>query len=194
MLGFLKIFHLQTFLCRLKGKPTLVLGSHSSISSEGRVYNIGLKSNQILVGSYCRIEGILLVFAHGGRIAIGDWCFVGQGSRIWSSSSITIGNRVLISHNCNVMDSLTHPFDPVERHAHFCEILTRGHPKVINLSEDPICIEDDVWIGANVTILKGVRIGRAAIVGAGSVVTKDILPFTVVAGNPARIIRSIPQS
>jgi acetyltransferase-like isoleucine patch superfamily enzyme len=55
-------------------------------------------------------------------------------------------------------------------------------------------ISDFVWIGANVIILKGVTIGEGAIVGAGSVVTKDVPPYTIVAGNPARIIREIPEN
>jgi len=54
----------------------------------------------------------------------------------------------------------------------------------------PIVIEDDVWIGANATILKGVRISRGSIVGSGAVVTKDVPPYSIVGGNPAKIIRS----
>lgn len=57
----------------------------------------------------------------------------------------------------------------------------------------PIVIEDDAWIGGNTTILPGVRVGHGAVVGAGSVVTKDVPPMTVYAGNPAKFIKNIPQ-
>jgi acetyltransferase-like isoleucine patch superfamily enzyme len=56
-----------------------------------------------------------------------------------------------------------------------------------------VIIEDDAWIGLKTTILKGVRIGRGAVVGANSVVTKDAPPFTLVAGNPARVVRQLPN-
>lgn len=59
--------------------------------------------------------------------------------------------------------------------------------------EDKIIIENDVWIGANVTILPGVHVGECAVIGAGSVVTKDVAPYTVVAGNPARILRKLDE-
>jgi acetyltransferase-like isoleucine patch superfamily enzyme len=70
-------------------------------------------------------------------------------------------------------------------------IATCGHPKQIDLGERAIHIGSDAWIGANVTILRGVTIGQAAVVGAGSVVTKDVPAYTMVAGNPARPIREL---
>lgn len=186
----MKFPHFQTTLRQLRGKPTLRLGAGSSLARSARILNAGASSDLIRVGSHCRIEGELFVFAHGGRITIGDWCFVGPGTRLWSACDLRIGDRVLISHQCNVMDSLTHPLDPAARHAQFRSILTQGHPREIDLDERPVHIEDDVWIGAGATILRGVRIGRAAIVGAGAVVTRDVPDGAVVAGNPARIVRA----
>ena len=58
------------------------------------------------------------------------------------------------------------------------------------MSSQPVVIEDEAWIGAQVTILAGVRIGRGAVIGAGSVVTSDVPPATIVAGNPARVVRT----
>ncbi|MCZ8192279.1 MAG: DapH/DapD/GlmU-related protein, partial [Microcystis sp. LE19-338.1B] len=63
--------------------------------------------------------------------------------------------------------------------------------KDVDIQSAPVVIEDHVWIGFNVGILKGVTIGKGAIIGAGSVVTKDVEPFTVVAGNPAKIIKRL---
>jgi acetyltransferase-like isoleucine patch superfamily enzyme len=91
------------------------------------------------------------------------------------------------------MDSLTHPIDPTERHLQFKSILTSGHPTKIDLDEEPVILEDNVWIGAGTTILKGTCIGENSIIGAGSVVTKDIPPNSIAAGNPAKVIKHISQ-
>jgi acetyltransferase-like isoleucine patch superfamily enzyme len=156
-----------------------------------RILNASGSSERIYIGTRSLIEGELFVFAHGGRISIGDSCFVGPGTRVWSAGSIDIGNRVLISHNVNIFDSLTHPLSPRMRHAQFQAIASTGHPKSIELAEEPVNIADDVWIGAGATILKGVSIGARAIVGACAVVTHDVPAATIVAGNPAKSVRTL---
>jgi acetyltransferase-like isoleucine patch superfamily enzyme len=155
------------------------------------VNNLG-RAGAIRVGAYTHIRGELLTFGHGGAIDIGDYCYVGANTHIWSGKSIRIGNRVLISHNCNLFDNDTHPLNPGDRHAQFLAIITTGQPRSINLNDEEIVIEDDALIGANAIILKGVRIGRGAVIGAGSVVIRDVAPFTVVAGNPAEVVRELP--
>lgn len=147
----------------------------------------------IKIGGFTHVRGELMTFGHGGKITIGEYCYVGEQTRIWSALEITIGDRVLISHNVNVFDSDTHPLEPKARHAQFKEIITTGHPKSLDLREKPIVIADDVLIGCNSIILSGVLIGKGAIVGAGSVVTRDVPPYTIVAGNPAKVIREIPE-
>ena len=94
-------------------------------------------------------------------------------------SSISIGRRCLIAANCQIFDGSGHDlsFDDISN-----RINTKGNTK-------PIVIEDDVWIGANSIILPGVRVGRGSIIGAGSVVTKEIPSMVHAAGNPARVIR-----
>ncbi len=120
---------------------------------------------------------------------MGVHCFVGEGSRLWSAESIWIGDRVLISHGVNVHDCNSHSLSARERHAHCRQIFLSGHPAVLeDVTSAPVLIEDDVWIGFNATILKGVRIGKGAVVAAGAVVTKEVPPFAIVAGNPARIV------
>ena len=104
-------------------------------------------------------------------------------------NSVVIGDRVLISHGVNIHDHIAHSLSADERHKHFVEIVTAGHPiNLLNVSSKSIVIEDDTWIGFNATILKGVTIGKGAIVGACSVVTKDVPAYTIVVGNPAKII------
>lgn len=166
-------------------------GVNSVIYMSSDIINPCKDKDRIIIGSYCHIRGELFVFGHGGEILIGDYCYLGHNSRIWSAKSIRIGDRVLISHNCNIFDNDTHPLDPGERHQQFRQIITSGHPAQIDLKEKEVILEDDVLVGANATILKGVTIGKAAIVAAGSVVTKDVPPWTIVAGNPARVVRQL---
>lgn len=150
----------------------------------------------IQVGDFSMVKGELLTFAHGGEIRVGKYCFIGESTRIWSAKKISIGDRVLISHNVNIFDSLTHPINARIRHLQYKEILSgQGHPETINgLNELSVHIEDDVWIACQSVILHGVTIGRGSVVAAGSVVTKDVPAWSVVAGNPARVIREIPES
>lgn len=161
------------------------------MASSARIRNIRRRHECIRVGANTTIAGELLVFAHGGEIQLGEWCYVGEGTRIWSASRILIGHRVLIAHNTNIFDSLTHPLDAAKRHAHYRAIVSSGHPKDVDLGENAVEIGDDVWIGANCSILRGVTIGAGAIVGTGSVVSHDVPAGLIVAGNPARVIRAI---
>lgn len=167
------------------------IGRDCNLYSTSEINNPSKIADNIFIGNFCHIRGELLLFGHGGKIEMGDYCYVGLNTHIWSATSIIIGDRVLISHNCNIIDNDTHPLDPEERHKQFKAIITTGQPKCINLNEKEIVIEDDVLIAANSIVLKGVRIGRAAIVGAGSVVTKDVPPYAIVAGNPAKIVNYV---
>lgn len=172
-------------------RRNLLLSKGAIIYPSAIVDNIQGNKSLISVGSNSHVLGQLLIFAHGGQIEIGDDCYIGEFAKIWSAKKIHIGNRVLISHGVNVFDSLTHPIKADARHQQFLEIVKNGHPKQISLEEAEVVINDDVWIGAMSIILKGVTIGEGAIIGAGSVVTKDVPPWTIVAGNPAKIIREI---
>jgi acetyltransferase-like isoleucine patch superfamily enzyme len=157
------------------------------------VANLSQCKELIIVGKDSVIRGELLIFAHGGEIHIGEGCYVGDGTRIWSSDSVHIGNRVYIAHNVNIHDTNSHSIDAELRGQHFYAIMSTGHPKenIFDIKASPVRIDDDVWIGFNTTILKGVHIGKGAVIGACSVVTKDVPPSVIVSGNPAKIIRSI---
>jgi acetyltransferase-like isoleucine patch superfamily enzyme len=149
--------------------------SNARFAYGAEIVNILGDRSAIRVGDRTVLAGQLLTFGHGGRIEIGNWCYVGSGSRIWSAASVHIGNRVLISHNVNIHDTNAHPRDAAQRHAHYVAILQHGHPRRIdNMLEAPVEICDDVWIGFNSIVLKGVTIGRGSIIAAGSIVTKDV--------------------
>ncbi len=114
-------------------------------------------------------------------LKIGNNVHLNGGCGITASLSVEIGNNVLLAGGCAISDDDGHPLDPIMR---------RTMPASIDQLK-PIVIEDDVWIGMRSVVTKGVRIGRGAIVGACSVVTKDVAPFTVVGGNPARLIKTL---
>lgn len=115
------------------------------------------------------------------RIQIGDDCGF-TGGAIVAAERIQIGCRVLVGANCTITDTDFHPLEAAVRQQ---DILAGAHR--------PVVIEDDVFIGMNCLILKGVTLGRGSVVGAGSVVTKDVPAGVIVAGNPARVIRPIQE-
>lgn len=166
-----------------------VFDRSSSFSLESNIYNLQGNKSQIQIGKSTTLKGELLLFGHGGKIKIGNACYIGENTRIWSADEILIGDNVLIAHNVNIHDNISHPLDASLRHEHYIGILTKGHPTSnIDLKEKKVIIKNDAWIGFNATILKGVTVGERAIVGACSVVTSDVPNDAIVVGNPARII------
>jgi acetyltransferase-like isoleucine patch superfamily enzyme len=111
---------------------------------------------------------ILGTAKESAHVRIGNRCSIGDRSQIHACRLVEIGDRVLISWEVTLLENNYH-----------------------SNSRGPIRIEDDVWIGCHAIILSGVTIGRGAVVAAGAVVTKDVPPHTLVAGNPARAIREI---
>lgn len=167
----------------LKNKNSFFYHKSSSVD------NFQKDKSTIRVGRKTHIKGHLLVFTNGGSITIGDDCYVGENSRIWSMSAIEVGNRVLISHGVNIHDTDSHSISAHQRHEHFKEITTHGHPKNLNsVKSAPIKIGDDVWIGFNASIMKGVTIGEGAVIGSNSVVTGNVPAYAIVAGNPAKLV------
>jgi len=184
---------LAAYVNRLSKESRCVTGEDVVLHPSCQIAN-NRDREAISIDAHSRICARLQTFGHGGRIAIGRHCFIGEGTYIWSAVSITIGDRVLISHGVNIHDCISHSLSARERHDHFLKIFSVGHPKELpNVDALPVCIGDDVWIGFGATVLKGVTIGRGAVVGAQSLVTKDVPEYTVVAGSPARVIgRSAP--
>ena len=120
---------------------------------------------------------------------------MGDGTRVWSGESVTIGNNVLISHNVEIVDTTSHEINHTERATRYKQLMKNG-PWLTkgSIKTSPIVIEDDVWISFNAIILKGVTIGKGAIIAAGAVVVKDVPSWTMVAGNPAKIVKKLSDA
>ena len=150
------------------------------------------------IGEKCIVNAMITFESGSGLVKIGDRAYIGQGSSIISRNSVTIGNDVTVAWGVTIYDHNSHSFDwsqrarVVEHFYHkygtescFADIDWDG------VSSAPIVIEDRVWIGFDAVILKGVTIGEGAVVGARSVVSRNVEPYTVVAGNPAVLIRRL---
>lgn len=121
-----------------------------------------------------------VVLAGNGRLTIGSGTTINDGSQISAFDSVQIGADCLFAPRVCVLD-IDHRFDSRER-----PLKQQGYRTA------PVVIGDDVWLGANVVVLRGVRIGRGVIVGANSVVTRDLPDFAIAAGAPARVLRMRP--
>ncbi|CAK4020276.1 probable acetyltransferase, family [Lecanosticta acicola] len=118
---------------------------------------------------------------YGTNVELGQNVFINFNCTILDTCKVHIGARTLIASGVSLFSG-THPLDPEVRNG------TKG-PEL----GAEIHIEEDCWIGGNVTILPGIRIGKGSTIGAASVVTKDVPPYSVAAGNPARVIRQVPR-
>lgn len=121
--------------------------------------------------------------AHGSKpqLTIGDDTSLGFAVVVSCARAVTIGRGVRIAQGCFITDNPGHPLDAAARAAGL-----PAEPERVR----PVTIEDDVWLGTNVMIMPGVTIGRGAVVGAGTVVTRDVPPGALVAGAAGRVIRA----
>jgi maltose O-acetyltransferase len=117
---------------------------------------------------------------YGTNLLLGDRFYANTGCIVLDSAPVTIGDRVLLGPAVQLI-AVTHPVD--------AELRAQG----LEYAE-PIVVGDDVWLGGGAIVLPGVTIGDRAVVGAGSVVTRDVRADTVVAGNPARVIRTLEEA
>ena len=139
------------------------------------------------IGSNVTIWRASLAAEENGLIEIGDYCYIANASLV-CSERISIGSHVLIAGGVTIADSDFHPISPAARIADTIAISPLGdrthRPKI---EVRPVVIEDNVWIGYNATILKGVRVGTGAVIEPGAVVLRDVPPLARVIGNPARV-------
>ena len=191
---FIRVVNEKIIEQQIKDYLNLVsIGKKSRLYKQAEINNLQGNKKNIVIGENTHIRGSIQIFKQGGRVFIGDYCYIGENTKIWSASNITIQDRVLIAHNVNIHDNISHPLDENIRHKDYKRILGLEDYDVqkIDLRAKKVIIKEDAWIGFNSVILKGVTIGKGAIVGAGSFVTKDVPDWTVVGGNPAKVIKKL---
>ena len=135
--------------------------------------------------------GCSFAIGKDGQCKVGDFTLL-NGALIMAEEKIDIGSHCLISWNVGIADSDFHPLEPAQRlvDAKALAPFFKDRPPRPKLKTAPVRIADNVWIGMNATILKGVSIGDNSVVAAGSVVTKSVPANTVVAGNPAIVVKT----
>ncbi|HQY20810.1 MAG TPA: acyltransferase [Ignavibacteria bacterium] len=193
--GFLHFSKVITFLSSPFMKIVLILngvkyGNGIKVFGLPRIENKGsvtLGNNMRLISAKCGYNsgniagGVFLRTSKSGNIVTGDEVYL-NGTSIISEESITLGNRIMIGANTVIMDTNSHNVPYKNRLKRWDKIRRKA-----------VVIEDDVWIGANCFIMKGVRIGKGSIIGAGSVVNNEVKPFSIYAGNPAVFVKKIEE-
>jgi acetyltransferase-like isoleucine patch superfamily enzyme len=145
----------------------------------------------IVFGNHCSCyAGCSFSVSPQGRCTVGDFTLL-NGALVMVEEKIEIGSHCLVSWNVGIADSDFHPLEPAQRLIDACALapFLKERPPRPKLKTAPVIISDNVWIGMNATILKGVTIGENSVVAAGSVVTKSVPPNVVVAGNPAVVVK-----
>lgn len=173
--------------CNFPVPENIEVGENTVIDSSAsfkRYYSrraLGLK-----IGNNVTIRGTTLATENNAYIEIGDYSYL-LNANIACNEYISIGNYVYIASGVTIVDSDFHPIEPADRIADTIALSPVGDKRHRPLfSSKPVIIEDEVWIGFNVAIMKGVRIGRGAIIQPGSVVLSDVQPGVAVMGNPAK--------
>ena len=148
--------------------------------------------NCLTVGDHSIVLANIRFEDSGGAIRIGDRCFIGKSDLI-CYRTIDISDDVIMSWGVTITDHDSHSLDWQHRKDDVLE-WHAGRKDWSRVASAPVVIESKAWIGFNVSILKGVTIGEGAVIGACSVVTRDVAPYTVVVGNPARFVRALNAS
>lgn len=192
------------YLIKISSKKYLIVGKNPRILSFNAIKVEAPKAKIIIGDSVIIYYDCDILATDSGYIEIGNNCIIGSNFRMYSKEKIILGNAVLISWDVFICDYDGHPQNPELRYEeillmqkNFFPTFDKKFVKYDNQTyqpsyiSKPIVIEDNVWIGASVIILKGVHIGEGSIIAAGSVVTKDVPSRCVVAGNPAKIVKKL---
>ncbi len=154
----------------LEADPTALISPLADIE-------LSVRGSRYVVGARTMIDAFVKIKPAGGSgdVVIGEDCAINSGTVIYSGNGVTMGNAVLIAANCTLA-ATNHQFSDPDR---------RIRDQGFQPSRGGIVIGDDVWLGANVVLLDGARIGQGAIIAAGSVVRGEVEPYAIYAGVPA---------
>lgn len=151
------------------------LGKNVDIAADAKIET--RLGGEIEIGDNTTIHDGVLIFSYGGKLVIGENCNINAYTVIYGVGGLSIGNHVLIAGHTMIIPA-SHVFEQQEK-----TIIEQG------ITQQGIKIEDDVWIAHGCSILDGVTIGKGAVIAAGSVVNKNVEPYTVAAGTPVKKIK-----
>lgn len=167
------------------GRGTVIVGEAAFKRFRSR------REPALVLGRSCTMEGVQFAVGEHGLVEIGDYCYF-TNAVLLCELSLRIGSFVVIGWNTTIADTDFHPLAPALRIADAvaCSPIGQGRPRP-PVAQRPVIIEDDVWIGPNATILKGVCIGAGSFVEAGALITRDVPARSRVGGNPAVVTGSV---
>ena len=152
-----------------------------------------VSKGSIIIGNNCDLADCKFYTIGDGKITIGDYSTIRYNSKISSVCGVEIGKYAIISNNVRIYDHNSHPTDPQTR-IDMCKCGFYGEAwSCTKADKKPIIIEDNVWIGEHAVVLKGVHIGRGSVIASNAVVTKDVPPYSIVAGNPAKVVKRFEE-
>ena len=152
---------------------------------------ISKKPSAVVFGKHVSVyAGCSFAIGENGKCTVGDFTLL-NGAIVMAEEKIDIGSYCLISWGVGMADSDFHPLEPAQRlvDAQALAPFFKNRPPRPKLKTAPVKIGDNVWIGMNAVILKGVTIGDNSVVAAGAVVTKSVPANVIVAGNPAEVVK-----
>lgn len=171
---------------RLRGRVSLDIGARSRV----RVDRIGGPAGcSVSIGPDCIINSRISFDRQGASFVCGARCYIGASNMV-AAQEIELGDDVVISWGVTIVDHNSHAIAWEGRAPDVLD-WAKGTKDWRHVKVAPVRLDDKVWIGFNAIILKGITIGEGAIVAAGAVVTRDVPPYTIVAGNPAQVIRDL---
>lgn len=159
-----------TLTSLIKFQNFSIINQHGPIKVQKNFGDISIGNHSILWDNN-RFSAIGISEEKPAKIKIGKWTAIGERTEIHARQSVTIGNECRISWDVVILDRDYHGWG--------------NNPEVVK----PVVIEDHAWLGCKSTILKGVTVGHHSIVGAGAVVFQDVPPYSIVSGNPAKVIK-----
>lgn len=167
-----------------------VLGENSILSASANCINHTLARDNIRIGSASYIMGTFCAFGNG-KIFAGDHLYVGPSTMIGAVDSVKIGRCVIISNDVRIYDNNNHPTSPAARERMSMNGYSNENWSWNQAEHAPVVIGDNVWIGQYAMVLKGVTSGKGSVIGAHAVVTKDVPPYSIAAGNPAKVVKQL---